>query len=127
MNVKEHLKKHKVTYLVGAGCIVVGAAGTYLVLRGNKLPPEVVSKVAPSIKQIGILNRANQVTINLVERSTPSKPLRMITKNGVEKFFASINEAARETGHSPTMISRAANGIINDVKGDAFELLEVVA
>lgn len=45
---------------------------------------------------------------------------------GTNLYFNSISEAARETGHQASMISKNINGHIPDVKGDVFELLEHV-
>jgi hypothetical protein len=62
-----------------------------------------------------------QTTVNMVERSTPSKPVHLV---GTNLYFNSLSEAARETGHPLSTISKHINGHIPDVKGDVFEILE---
>ena len=115
--IKTHLREHKNTYiLVGAGAATV-TAGFFLGVRASKSEAQVVQKVI----QIGAGNRANPTIINMIERSNPSKPVHLV---GTNLYFNSLNEAARETGHSLSMISRNVNGIIPDVKGDVFQLLE---
>jgi hypothetical protein len=56
-----------------------------------------------------------------VERSTPSKPVHL---KGTNLYFSSLSEAARETGHNLSMLSRHVNGHSPDIKGDVFEVLE---
>ena len=111
--IKTHMSENKKVYVgVGVGLVVGAAVAT--VAFNNK--PEVAQK----IKQVAIGYRNNQVLVNFVERSTPSKPVHL---EGTNLYFDSINEAARKTGHSVSMISRNVNGYISDVKGDVFTLV----
>lgn len=111
--VKTHLSENKQTYIgIGFGA-VIGAAATTVILYKK---PEVAQK----INQVAVGYKNNQVLVNFVERSTPSKPVHL---KGTNLYFDSLNEAARKTGHSLSMISRNVNGHIPDIKGDVFELL----
>lgn len=115
-----HLREHKNAYIfVGAGA-ATATIGFVLGVRASKSEAQVVQKVV----QIGTRNRANPTVINLIERSTPSKPVHLV---GTNLYFSSLNEAARETGHSLSKISRNINGHIPDVGGDVFQLLEPAA
>lgn len=121
--IKKHFRDHKEAYITGGVCLVVGAAVTYLVVKGNDLNRV---EVSPTITQLLSWkpNATQNVVVELVERSTPSKPVHLV---GTNLFFSSINEASRETGHTLSTISKNVNGLIPDVKGDIFQLLEPAA
>ena len=111
--VKTHLSENKKTYVgIGIGMVIGATAATAIFY--NK--PEVTQK----INQVAVGYKNNQVLVNFVERSTPSKPVHL---KGTNLYFNSLNEAARKTGHHLSMISKNVNGHIPDVKGDVFELL----
>jgi hypothetical protein len=114
--IKIHFQENKKSYAIAGSCLVIGAAISAIVLL-------IVSKQSKSGPQIVFNNEVNPVFINLLERSTPSKPVHLV---GTNLYFNSLNEAARETGCSLTQISKNVNGIIPNVKGDVFELLERV-
>ncbi len=118
--VKDHLKENKTVYLVGVGSAVVGAAVTVLAIARAGSSADIQQKHI----QIGIGNRMNAAVINLVEHSTASKPVHLV---GSDRYFSSLSEAARQTGHSVSTLSRHVNGHIPDVKGDIFELLNLEA
>lgn len=108
--IKKHFDENKKVYVgVGVG-LVVGAAVATVAFRNN---PEVAQK----INQVAIGYRNNQVLVNFVENSTPSRPVHL---KGTNQYFNSLNEAARETGHSLSRISKNVNGHIPDVNGDVF-------
>lgn len=117
--VKTHLRENKKVYIVGGACLAVGVlAGVAFVRTGDIV-------VSGSNNQIvGKAKTVNQVMIQMVERSTPSKPVHLV---GTNLYFNSLNEAARETGHSLSKLSRHVNGHIPDLNGDVFELLEVAS
>lgn len=119
MSIKQHIKNHKSTYIAAGVGIVVGAAGV-IFISSTSGGEGLVQK----IYQVGFRNEANPTIINLIERSTPSKPVHLV---GTNLYFNSISEAARETGHTLSEISKQINGHIADVKGDVFELLELAA
>ena len=115
--IKTHFTENKKFYIgvgIGAGVATAG----YLILNSQGIKIEVFGD------NNHIIGKARQVTINLVERSTASKPVHLA---GTNLYFSSLSEAARETGHSLSMISRNVNGHIPDVKGDVFELLDLAS
>lgn len=119
--VKNHVRENKKIYIVGATCLAIGVVGgAVLVNTGG------ISIVASGDKNqiVAKAKTVNQVMVELVERSTPSRPVHLVGSN---LYFNSLTEAARETGHSLSMLSRHVNGHIPDVKGDVFELLEIAA
>jgi hypothetical protein len=116
--VKKHFSDNKKLYLgIGIGVTVTAAIGV-VICRAN---PESSAQVVQKINQIAWRPENNQMVVNLVERSTPSKPVHLV---GTNLFFSSMSEAARETGHSISDISKNVNGLRPDVKGDIFQLLE---
>lgn len=112
--IKTHFDENKKTYIgVGVGVVIGAAAAT--VAFHNK------AEVAQKINQVAVGYKNNQVLVNFVERSTPSRPVHL---KGTNLYFNSLNEAARETGHSLSRISKNVNGHIPDVNGDVFVLLD---
>lgn len=118
--VKTHLKNHAHIYIGAVGCVAVGVIGGMIVSTHSTSAGEIVQKIT----QFGFRNEANTVVINLVEHSTPSKPVHLV---GTNLYFNSLSEAARETGHHLSSISKCVNGHIPDVNGDVFQLLERAA
>ena len=114
--IKKHFRDNKKTYIVTGVAVTVSVVTTYLLTRNGS-----GAQIAQKITQVGFRNEANPVIVNLIERSTPSKPVHLV---GTDLFFSSLNEAARKTGHSLTQISKCANGLIPDINGDIFELLQ---
>lgn len=116
--VKKHFSDNKKLY-IGVG---IGVAVTVIVLRFTQT--ENGAQVVQKINQIAWRPENNQMVVKMVERSTPSKPVHLV---GTNLFFSSLNEASRETGHTLSAISKNVNGLIPDVKGDVFQLLEPAA
>jgi len=110
MNIKGHIKKHKRVYIACGSCLVIGV----ILGRNDKGSMQ-------SVRQIGFRNESNQMIINLVEKSTPSKPVHLV---GTNLYFDSLHDAARKTGHSLSSISKNVNGHIANVHGDIFETLQ---
>lgn len=116
--VKKHFSDHKELYLgIGIGVVVTAVVVVVTVVSRGDSGAQIVQK----INQIAWRPENNQMVINLVEKSTPSKPVHLVGSN---QFFASLHEAARETGHSVSDISKNVNGLRADVNGDVFQLLE---
>jgi len=114
--VRTHFQENKKVY-IGTVCgIAIGAVGMLFVSVRKD-----VDVPLGRINQIGFWNEVKPTTINLIERSTPSKPVHLKDTN---LYFDSLNDAARKTGHSVTAISKCAQGLIPDINGDVFELLE---
>lgn len=117
--VKTHFRENKKVYIVGGACLAVGVlAGVAFVRTGD------ISVSGNHNQVVGKAKTVNQVMVHMVERSTPSKPVHLV---GTNLYFNSLNEAARETGHSLSKLSRHVNGHIPDLNGDVFELLEVAS
>jgi hypothetical protein len=118
--IKTHFRENKKVYFGTAFGVVVGAIGVIsmmVVSKDNDL-------AAMKITQLGFWNEVKPTTINLVERSNPSKPVHLV---GTNLYFNSMSEAARETGHHLSMLSKHLHGQIPDLNGDVFELLEPAA
>lgn len=120
-NIKNHVREHKKVYVVGASCLAVGLLGGVALVKSGD-----ISIVVTGDKNqiVGKAKTVNQVMVELVERSTPSRPVHLV---GTNLYFNSISEAARETGYARSLISQNINGHIPDVKGDVFKLLEPAA
>ncbi len=119
--IKNHLTENKITYFVGVGCAVIVGAVMVIVIGRSEGGAEIAQKIV----QIGFKNGdPKNVVINLIERSTPSKPVHLV---GTNLYFNSMNEAARETGHHLRDISKVVNGQMENIKGDVFQLLEPAA
>lgn len=121
--VKDHFKKYKVAYIVG-GVGAVGIISAIVITRASCETTVGAKVIQGGLTFNGDVHNTNKTIINLVERSTPSKPVHL---KGTNLYFSSINEAARETGHTLSQISKNVNGLIPDVKGDIFEALDLVA
>ena len=115
--IKDHIKKHKELYIgIGVGTVVATAAAVlYFGTRSGN--PSITAGDKST-------NLINSTLVNFVERSTPSKPIHLV---GTNLYFDSIHEAARHTGLDRSSISKNVNGLVDDVKGSVFELLEKAA
>jgi len=119
--VKQHFSDNKQLYIgIGIGVVVTAVAVVVTVVSRGDSGTQVIQK----INQIAWRPENNQMVINMVERSTPSKPVHLV---GTNLFFSSLSEAARETGHSVSDISKNVSGLRPDVKGDVFQLLKPAA
>lgn len=110
--VKGHFKKHKVKYIVGGTCAVVGVGvGIYL---GNK----------------GIINVQLVNTGEVTQVQNIDKSIKILTKKGhpgnkilcdqTKKLYNSQSEAASEMGINPTYLSEHMNGKKDTVQGYTF-------
>lgn len=119
--VKQHLRENQRIYAVGTTCLVVGSAVTLVVTKGKGPKPTFALN---HIRQLGFRNVATPTVITLIERSTPSKPVHLV---GTNLYFNSLNEAARETGHHLSQLSKHVNGQLDNLNGDVFEVLQPAA
>jgi gas vesicle protein len=115
---KWHVNNHKELYIGVAAGALIGGAGVAIVLSRPKQGAQIVQE----IRQIAWRPQNRQVVVYLEERSTPSKPLHLV---GSDRYFDSINDAARKTGHNPTMIAEVASGRRKSVGSDVFEFVDV--
>jgi len=118
--VLKHINDHKTAYIAGTS-VVVGIVGGYAVANNKDS-----AKFVQNITQIGFGNRVNTAIVTFIENSTPSRPVHFMGQDGTDLYFNSLSEAARITGHTLSMISRNVNGIIDNVKGDVFEVVDLV-
>jgi hypothetical protein len=130
--VKIWCKDHKGELLTAAGALVlVGVAAVIYKkqqdeIAGLSAENEELRNQPPQIENHNTQNN-NVYNIEILERSTPSKPVMLTKIDGSRDFFNSLSEAARETGCDRVMISKQVNGHIPDVHGNVFELLERAA
>lgn len=120
--IKKHVKDNKNVYIVGATCLTVGALSGALLAKNADVINITAEGAGHQI--VGKAKTVNQIMVEMVERSTPSKPVHLV---GTNLYFNSLSEAARETGHHLSLISRNINGHIPDINGDVFELLELAS
>ena len=122
---KTHFRENQKIYIAaGIGVavgITVGVGGTWFFSKHSDSGAKIVQKITPVLSW---RPESTNVVVALAERSTPSKPVHLL---GTDLYFASMNDAARKTGHSLTQISKNVNGLIPDIQGDVFELLTPAA
>ncbi len=115
--VKQHVRNNKTTYIVGASCLAVGAACSFVYFRSS-LVPEVI--IAPVQKNIALAqykpsnHLTQQVTIELPARGHRRN---VIVNDNTGEIFASQNEAARKLGVSPACVSQHLNGSRDNLNG----------
>ena len=101
--IKNHIYDNRKVYLAATVGVVVGVVTVLVVIaiksKTGFESPEIVQK----INQIAWRPENNQVVINLIERSTPSKPVHLV---GTNLYWSSLSEAARETGYELSLISK---------------------
>lgn len=112
---RQHLRENRAVYLSSAVCLTVGVVGTVVLRDSNS---QTLIKQGLNWKPRAEINTT---VVNLIERSTPSKPVHLV---GTNLYFSSMSEAARETGYSLSQLSKHINGHLPNVGGDMFELLE---
>ena len=131
--IKTHLRENKSTYIAcGVTAVVVGSVTYYFTKDANaaKAATEIVADTvvhnAPTMNN-AVCWKPTMNVINFVERSTPSKIVGLLDKDGnIVQAFASVNEAARQTGHAVSRISKNVNGHIPSVNGDVFIAIESI-
>ena len=114
-HIKVHIREHKEAYIAGGVGLLVGAAGTMVLITKN---PDVqaVQKI------IGLVNWKPKQTIEVwIEAlGDPGNIVQDITTGTI---YASQGQAARELGLHPSMVSRHLKGEFPDVKGHKFTIL----
>lgn len=116
---RQHLRENRRAYVVGAVCLVTGAAGALL------LAGKADVAVNSQIKQIlSYKPEAHQtVVVVLEEKANLSKPVRV---KGTDMIFASQNEAARQLDIPQVIISKHLNGKLETANGVNLEWLPIV-
>ena len=114
--VKGHFKKHKVKYIIGGVCIVVGGTvGYYL---GNKGIINVQLVNTGSVEQHQYIDKSVNV---LTRRGHAGNVVRCVETGEV---FASQNRACDLLGLNRADLSNHLNGIKDEVKGLHFEKID---
>lgn len=131
MRVKRWCRDHKGELLTAAGAVILVGVAAVIYKQHQQIDVlseinEELRKRPPMIENNPTVNN-NLYNIEIVERSTPSKPLMLTRADGSRDFFNSVSEAARKTGHDRVMISKQINGHVADVYGDVFEMLDKAA
>lgn len=117
--IKKHFRDHKEAYITGGVCLVVGAAVTYLVVKGSDVL-ECDETVTLVNNFQGLFYKSpitNDITQLVVRRGHPGF---MIQCNETKTVFASINQAAKEMGFSAGNISSHLSGKNAHVGGYTF-------
>ncbi|HMT87991.1 MAG TPA: hypothetical protein PKC73_00020 [Dermatophilaceae bacterium] len=112
---KEHLKKHKTAYLVGAGVVtsvVLGAVVTAVTRNGKVANQTVVGF------KVGDVTQTIEIYIEAL-----GDPGNIIQDVATGTVYASQGEAARTLGIPPSVLSKHLNGHKADAHGHVFAKL----
>jgi hypothetical protein len=115
--IKKHFRDHKEAYITGGVCLVVGAAVTYLVVKGDDiLAKDEVVKFVNVIK--GDHNTINQIIeINMVRPGPKSFVIQCVED---QRIWPSIRSAAKDIGHNPGTLSAHLKGLVDNIDGQHF-------
>ena len=116
--IKKHLQENKRVYLVGAGCLVVGAAGALMLTRSD-------ARVTVDAWKFIEFKWKSPTTNNIMQtvmerRGHPGYVVRCLETG---KKFASQNQAASEMGLNAGNLCSHLNGKYAHVQGFTFERL----
>ena len=114
--VKGHFKKHKVKYIVGGACLVVG--GTVGVYLGNKGIINIQLVNTGSVTQVQNIDKSVNV---LTRRGHAGNVVRCLETG---EIFASQNRACDLLGLNRSDLSNHLNGAKDEVKGLHFEKID---
>lgn len=120
---KQHMQEHRVTYIVGAGCLVVGAAGAVLVMarRGCIGSPEQTVDVLNKTQGIFWHSPVTNVVQTTLERR--GHPGNIIRCDQTGEVFASQGRAADLMGLNSGNLSAHLTGRSPHIKGLTFTKL----
>ena len=114
--VKGHFKKHKVKYIVGGTCAVVGVGvGVYL---GNKGIINVQLVNTGEVTQVQNIDKSINI---LTRRGHAGNIIRCVETGDV---FASQNRAAELLGLNKFEVSKHIRGLQDNVEGLHFEKID---
>ena len=112
--IKNHVQENKKVYIVGAGCLVVGAVGGVLCSQGGV-------QIVDSLKITLINWKSPHVSMTtLVRRGHPGNTIRCIQTG---ELFASQERAALANSVNSSGLSRHLNGQNLHAGGLTFEKL----
>lgn len=113
--IKNHLIENQTVYIVGASCLVVGAAGAAVVLHS---PTDM--NVSNKIQQILSWKPTATLEVYIEALGDPGNIIQDTTTGTI---YASQGQAARELGLKAPAISKHLNGHTPHVQGHIFEKL----
>ena len=124
--VKGHFKKHKVKYIVGGTCLVVGGAvGYYVSKHYHGVSMDVISKVEPTNVAIGkdiTIKNKTDITNNVTNVNMGGHVRKIVRRVSDGKLFGSVSEAASEAGVPQPLMSNHLNGRKDQINGDMYEI-----
>lgn len=130
MNVKEHFKRHKTTYLV-AGTAVTVAGITYLIMRGTgaqRVPGVEGAQRVPANTASFIFKNKQTVNVTTVlEREGRGHPGWPVKNLETKHVFLSQNAAAEAFDINPGVLSGHLTGKFPDANGLHFERVNLAA
>ena len=122
--VKGHFKKHKVKYIVGGSCLVVGGAvGYYVSKHYHGVSMDVISKVEPTNVAIGkdiTIENKTEITNNVTNVNMGGHVRKIVRRVSDGKLFGSVNEAASEAGVNKSAMSSHLNGKREFINGESY-------
>jgi hypothetical protein len=120
--IKKHFRDHKEAYITGGVCLVVGAAVTYLVMKGDDiLASDESVKLINAIHGNTVNGDMHNTIITILERR--GHPGNMVLCKETGEVFASQARAAAANGISGSSLSQHLAGLKDSVKGLTFENL----
>ena len=125
--VKGHFKKHKVKYIVGGACLVVGGTvGYYVSKYYHGVNMDVISTVKPTNvaigKDINIENKTD-ITNNVTNVNMGGYATKIVKRLSDGKLFATVGEASKAAGVDKSVMSKHINGHSNDINGVKYEII----
>lgn len=122
--VKDHFKKHKVKYIVGGTCLVVGGTvGYYVSKHYHGVSMDVISKVEPTNVAIGkdiTIENKTEITNNVTNVNMGGHVRKIVRRLSDGKLFGSVNEAASEAGVNKSAMSSHLNGKRDFINGESY-------
>lgn len=120
---------HKGELLTAAGAVILVGVAAVIYKQHQQIDVlseinEELRKRPPMIENNPTMNN-NTYNIELVERSTPSKPIQIIRANGSSATFNSMKEAARETEYTMNQLRLGMAGVPFDEGTTIISLKDV--
>lgn len=109
---KNHLREHKKEYLIGGGCLVLGAVGgAILVASGGSYQP---TQKVTNILAKGTTVNQTQINVHIEALGDPGNIVQDLDTGTI---YASQGQAARELGVNPARLSEHLKGKTDNVNG----------
>ncbi len=108
--IKAHLKENKVTYFVGAGCLVVGSAVSFFAF-GNGVQ---------NVDSFKFINWKSSHTSQTIQFPTRGQVGHVIVNDRTGDFYGSIREAAEKLGVTRYDLWAHLKGYVDSIDGETF-------